>query len=508
MPRVRVKNGPNRDTVAEVGEAPLTLGRDPTCSIQIVDKGASRQHAEIFRIGEMCFIRDLQSRNGTYVNDNRIDEELLREGDRVQIGATVLVFESGDKKSRRDDSDFEFSEENFGSTLELQLEDLAMVNVGEGDGSEAQRLRALYRLGRIIGTKSEEQELIDDTLPFACATLRADSAFLFLRDPVKGNITPIGTYSVNNKSGGKVSRSIIRRAIQEKRALLTSDAMQDNRFSAQESIMMKEIRSVICVPLSVSGGLSGVLYLACDNPINAFSDEELELAAAIADQIGLAIAHIRSQIAMRENLMSTIRALVRAAEMRDPTTRGRSERVARYAMAVGDQLKLSQEQVENLQLAALLHDIGSLAEGEDIDFSEHARNLPENFRELTPAERRVLLTLEIVGDMACYNQVEKPIRFQLERNDGSGPQGMKGDEIPVSARILALAIEFDRMVNLISMEKSAEHMLKEAVVEIGRQAGRSFDEQVVKALLVAHRQGVLHTQSAPPQSDTEEVPST
>ena len=82
MPRVRVKNGPAKGSTFDIGEEPLSIGREPTCGIQVLDKGASRNHAEIFRIGEMCFIRDLDSRNGTYVNDTKIEEELLREGDR------------------------------------------------------------------------------------------------------------------------------------------------------------------------------------------------------------------------------------------------------------------------------------------------------------------------------------------------------------------------------------------------------------------------------------------
>jgi len=490
MPRVRVKNGPAKGSTFDIGEEPLSIGREPSCGIQVLDKGASRNHAEIFRIGEMCFIRDLDSRNGTYVNDNKIEEELLREGDRIQIGATVLVFESLDaapSSGGGGEGNLEFSEEDVGNTLELRLEDLSAINVGEGDGTEAIRLRAIYRLGRIIADEKEESKLIEKVLPFTTEQLRADFSYLFTRDPQKGNIVPIGTHSKTGRKGGKISRTIIRRAIQEKRALLTSDAMQDNRFSARDSIVLKQIHSVICVPLSVSGDLSGVLYLAADNPANVFSEEELELAAAMADQIGLALSHLRIQKQQREHLMSTIRVLVRASEMKDPTTRGHSERVAAYSLAIGRQLRQKAEDLDSLQLAALLHDIGKLAQGDSSMYglpSAASAGLSED-------ERVVRTTIEMTKDMACYPLIEEGLRYQLERNDGSGPEGLKGGAIPLMARIIAVANDFDNRANAMS-QKSAGVLLKEAIIELGRQAGRRFDEDVVKALLIAHRNGSLH----------------
>ena len=79
----------------------------------------------------MCFLRDLESRNGTFLNDERVEEEMLREGDRVQIGATILVFDASD----RSDSELEFfDEEDTSSTLELKLEDLTDLTASQGDG--------------------------------------------------------------------------------------------------------------------------------------------------------------------------------------------------------------------------------------------------------------------------------------------------------------------------------------------------------------------------------------
>src|SRR5512137_44667 len=93
MPSVWVKNGPLKGRTFELHDAVITVGRDPTETVQVLDQGVSRQHARIYRAGEMCFIRDLGSTNGTFVNDQRVQEELLRSGDVIRIGSTLLAFE-------------------------------------------------------------------------------------------------------------------------------------------------------------------------------------------------------------------------------------------------------------------------------------------------------------------------------------------------------------------------------------------------------------------------------
>ncbi len=488
MAKIRVKNGPLQDKVIEITDDPVVIGRDPSCALQIMDKGASRQHAEVFRIGEMCFLRDLESRNGTFLNDERVEEEMLREGDRVQIGATILVFDASD----RSDSELEFfDEEDTSSTLELKLEDLTDLTASQGDGGEVHRLRALYRLGRMIGEAGDEKGLIDKVLPFITQQLNADLVYLFTRNPDTGAISPIGSYTTKVNQDSKISRSIIRRAIVDKRAILTSDAMSDGRFKAQESIVIKGIRSVICVPLSVSGNLSGVLYVASDSPALVFSDDELELAAAMADQVGLAIANFRMMAAQRDNLMSTIKSLVRAVEMHDPTSRGRSERVSHYASVVAKKLGLSNEMQQNIRLAGLLHNIGILADGDLASFARSGKELFDS-KKSSALQARVNATLEIINGMECYNNIEKTISNMYERNDGSGPNGLKEDKIPPSAKILGLAIDFDEMANTIS-EESEKVRLREALAEIGRQSGRKYDESAVKALLTAHRDNTLHS---------------
>lgn len=93
MPCIKVKTGPNSGRVVEIGLHPVRIGRDDGMEIQVLDVGVSRHHAEVFRIGEMSFVRDINSTNGTLLNGVKASEEPLKDGDEILVGDTVLVFD-------------------------------------------------------------------------------------------------------------------------------------------------------------------------------------------------------------------------------------------------------------------------------------------------------------------------------------------------------------------------------------------------------------------------------
>ena len=502
-PQIRIKNGVAKGAVCEVGDHPLSIGRDPTCDIQLLDKGASRRHSEIFRIGEMCFIRDLESRNGSFVNDVRIDEELLREGDRILIGSTILVFESS---AEARPSGIEFAgeeEESFEQTLTLQLEDLSEMSVtNSATDGEAARLRALYRLSRLIAEEREQSKLISKVLEFAAGVVPADSAYLFLPDPVTGNIAPLGIYNKGEKTTStKVSRSIIKRSLQERRAILTTDAMKDARFSARESIVLKQIHSVICAPLSATGGIGGVLYLASDRPQQVFSEDDLELAAAVAQIAGLALANLRVQREQRETFMNTIRGILVAGEMRDPTIRGRSARMAQYAYAIAMELGLSESQCNDIQLAALLCDLGRMV------IDEASIYVHQFEAGMSLEDKRRFATMEILREMNPARDILQAVEFMPERYDGTGPKKLAGAAIPLGGQVLGIASAFEQMAHEHS-DVRAEEAIRRALVAINTESGKAFSPDVVKALLIAHRQGTLYSQKAPiTADDAKETPA-
>ncbi len=469
MPGIRVKNGPSQGQTFSIGEKALIIGRDETCDLSLQDKGASRQHAEIFKIGDMCFVRDLESKNGTFVNDNRITEEMLRDGDRVQIGGTVIVFEP--LAGARSEDELDFSEDELEAFYELRLEDLTAVNVGEGDVSSEIHLRALYRLSRLVASEDVEDELVAKALAFICETLRADGVYLFGRDPQKGGIITLGSHVPKGGRSGQLSRTIIRKVLTDKRALLVTDAMRDDRFSSNESVMRHNIHAVICAPVALYEGNDAALYLAGDDPGISFNEQELELVAAMADQMGLALAHIASKLRRREYMLAAVRLLLRAADVNKPGILARNERLAGYMRSIGRSLHLGPSILEKLQLAGMLHNYSEMVG------ATSGRN----------AEERVQDTVDLLSREKFFPEIEDIIAYQLERYDGSGPKGLLGAELPLEGRIFQAALDLEGALG----ESRAPSAVSAVLVEMTREAGKKYDPEVVKAVSDAERAGIL-----------------
>ncbi len=470
MPGIRVKNGPSQGQTFNVGDKPLTIGRDEDCDLSLQDKGASRQHAEVFKIGDMCFIRDLESKNGTFVNDNRVTEEMLRDGDRIQIGGTVIVFEP--LAGTRPDDELDFSEDELEAFYELRLEDLTAVNVGEGDASSELYLRALYRLSRLVASEESEEDLVRKALAFVTETLRADGAYIFGRDPQKGSIITLGSHVPKGGRSGQLSRTIIRKVLQDKRALLVTDAMRDDRFSSNESVMRHNIHAVICAPMTLYDGAETVLYLAGDDPAVSFNERELELAAAMADQIGLALSHIASKVRRREYMLSALKLLLRVADVNKPGIMASNERIAGYMRSIGHAMHMGPDCLEQLQIAGLLYNYAEMAG------TDRASKTPEE---------RTADTVDLLSREMFFPEIEDIVAYQLERYDGSGPKGLVGAELPVEARIFQVAMDLEEK---LGADNAAERLSAE-VGAIADQADKRYDAEVVKGAVAAEKAGML-----------------
>lgn len=484
MPRIRIRDGPNRGLVYEIGQTRLLLGRDTDCTIQILDKGASRHHAEIFTVGSMCFIRDLDSRNGTYVNDERIHEELLREGDRIVIGSTTLVFEAGEESEggERNIQFTEGKEEELGSTLELRLDDLAGLE--EEEDRDTANFRAIYQLGKILGSERNLEAAQEKALAFLAEFVPAEQIYLFARDPKTGSLVPRARFERDPSSPAQVSRTIIKRCLRDFRSILTTNAMSDARFKGKDSIVLGRIRSVICVPMVNQGELSGVLYLSSSQISEPFVEEDLELVTAAATLLGLAIESLEAARYQRETFLSAVRTLVTISEAAtDPKRPGHSERVASYADAIARQLGLSERARVNIQLAALLHDVGKAMSQEKTKGSD-----TQALRRGEPGTIHVILGAETAAKLAHAEDVIPAIRHHHEAFDGSGyPDGLSGEAIPIGARIIAAADFLDHLWQDPAWAAEPQGALK----RLEEQSGRKLDPEVVRACIGAFKTGNL-----------------
>lgn len=176
-----------------------------------------------------------------------------------------------------------------------------------------------------------------------------------------------------------------------------------------------------------------------------------------------------------ENLyIETVAALVEAIEAKDSYTRGHSENVAKYALAIGNKMDLTDSEIEELQIAALLHDIGK------IGIREEVLNKPTKLNDLEyrHIKQHPGIAYQIIGRIPGIERVAKIVLHHHERYDGQGyPEGLKGDEIPLGARILAVADTFDAM----SSNRSYRNALPLDAIkqELLRNSGIQFDPGIL-----------------------------
>ncbi|HVY63077.1 MAG TPA: FHA domain-containing protein, partial [Planctomycetota bacterium] len=328
MPNVRVKSGTNAGLTYEVGEAPLLIGRDDRAEIQVLDQGVSRRHAEIFRMGEMFFIRDLDSRNGTFVNEERIKEELLRDGDEVRIGSTVIAFEDAPPPGVAHPSAGRRVRiaEGAEATTTIHIEEVFAGDVDdllEPSKSDEQRdLRTLYRVAHAIAESKDTQQLLDGAIRLAGESVRADHACVFVRKEGTREFELEATYqpeSLAGKGVPVVSTRVIQECVQTSRAQISVEEKGGSSPDPTASALgIGRPRSVIVAPLVAMDQLHGVLYCACQDDSERFNRESLDLVTAIALQLGIALQGLLATQRQEKILISAVRTLSSILEMRDP----------------------------------------------------------------------------------------------------------------------------------------------------------------------------------------------
>ena len=308
MARLIVQSGPDAGTAYPLADESVSIGRSSSSTIQISDKRASR-HNTLLRAERGGYVaEDLGSKNGTLLNDGPlVGRVMLKSGDRLQVGDTTFVFEK-DSNDLAKPSDTTRSgrvrmveEKVEGAVEELLLESSsggypAPVKVERALMRDPfERLKVLYQVSDSIRSVLGPDELLEHILDILWNVAHPDRGVILLRDETENTLEPT---VVRTKEGGEeevaVSRSIVERAMEEKVAILVSDAPSDIRFASSESLVLGRIRSVICAPMVFKEEVLGVLYIdALESGGISYTQDELELVSGIANQAAVALTNAR-----------------------------------------------------------------------------------------------------------------------------------------------------------------------------------------------------------------------
>ena len=256
------------------------------------------------------------------------------------------------------------------------------------------------------------------------------------------------------------------------RMVVVNDVEADGRFGPVSALGYRRL-SAVSVPIEHGGELLGVLTLASPN-VNAFAAEDLLVVEALATNLALGLRCRQYRDAEARNYLGIIRGLATALEAKDAVTRGHSARVAHLCHHIGLKLGMERPQLERLEVAASLHDLGK------IGVPERVLNKPGP---LDAAERRWIREHPMVGaemleEIPLLWDIAPVVRAHHERFDGEGyPDGLRGEEIPLASRIIAVADTMDAM--LMPRPYRRGRTLEEALAEIQACAGTQLDPAVV-----------------------------
>jgi signal transduction histidine kinase len=314
--------------------APIAgIGRDATNAIHLHDTEISRRHAE-FRVtldGGGYRVLDRGSANGVFVNGQPVEDALLRSGDQVQIGQTVLVYTGGRGEAPADLAD----RIRMIARPDAELSSQIVGTIGDAEGSRIlsapddeqspwlrtrlANLAILYEASQAVSHILDRSQLLDRILELTFRSIEADRGCVMLLNADKGKLEPKAARWRNPAAGGQellaVSRTITDHVLRERQGILVSDAARDQRFSPGKSIIDIGIREAICVPMKGRHETIGVLYLDTitrraggvsprstsgtdAQGSSKFTDDHLALAIALAHQAALAIEGTRYYQAM------------------------------------------------------------------------------------------------------------------------------------------------------------------------------------------------------------------
>ncbi|MBI5606393.1 MAG: HD domain-containing protein, partial [Deltaproteobacteria bacterium] len=232
------------------------------------------------------------------------------------------------------------------------------------------------------------------------------------------------------------------------------------------------------LPFLIKDEVFGLLSLANKVGGASFTDDDISLALTLVNKTALRIENNVLYEIVYNNLVNSLKALVISIEARDPYTRDHSERVTAYALQTAEVFGMSEEDKDALKFGGYLHDIGKIGIRDGVLLKPGP---------LTEAEQADVRLHPIIGDnilkpLMFFPKEREIIRYHHEHYDGKGyPEGLSGEQIPLIARVLAVADAYDAMTSSRPYRKAMTH--NQAIREIKRGACTQFDEKIVQAFL-------------------------
>lgn len=274
-----------------------------------------------------------------------------------------------------------------------------------------------------------------------------------------------------------VGEGIAGMVAREGKSIYCEDIEKDVRFMRNSNIKYSS-KSFIAVPLKIKNKVIGVLNVNSKRKGKQFSERDIKLLEILADQAAVAIENIQLYRDMKGMYIGTIKMLAKAIDAKDPYTKGHSEKVTLFAVEIAEEMKLPEKLIKNIEFAALIHDIGKIGVKDSVLTKPSRLSVSE----YAMIKKHPAIGEQIIAPIEFLTNITPLVLYHHEHYDGGGYlEGLKGDEIPIGARILIVADSYEAMISDRPYSKSMTR--EQAIEELKDNSGSQFDPEVVNAFL-------------------------
>ncbi|MGA2090366.1 MAG: HD domain-containing phosphohydrolase [Endomicrobiales bacterium] len=343
-------------------------------------------------------------------------------------------------------------------------------------------LVGIHEFGMTATGIASKEELNQSVIDSACRLLRSDAGSLMMLNHETNELTVAASRGLSPEVVAvtrlKIGEGVAGRVAETGKGIFVEDIKTDVRFLHSTMPDHYTARSFISVPLRVKNRIIGVLNVNSVEADQRFEERDVRLLTILADQAAITLENIDLYDNLQNFYLEMVQTLARAIDAKDAYTHEHADRARRYARLIGHKLNLPAPMIRHIEYAALMHDIGKIGIDEQI---------LHKAGKLTQEERAIIMKHPSIGNrilapVAFLSPIAPMVLYHQEWYNGQGyPEGLRGEEIPLGARIVAAIDAFDAITSDRPYRKALPRSV--AIEELQKGAGTQFDPKVVIAFL-------------------------
>ncbi len=390
----------------------------------------------------------------------------------VVFGYVIAFNKKGISNFSRNDSNFLSAFARHAMTV---LENRELIYQSE---KKIQELSILIRASELGNSTLELHVLLSRLIAEAKRLIGAQASSILLynekRKELDFYVASSKQIHVLKKMTVPIGEGIASWVFLNKKPVIINDVAKDSRFYEEVDKQTRfKTKSMIAVPLLAKDEVVGVIEVI-NKQSGDFNVNDILLLTAIASQTGMSIQNARLFRKTEKLLFNTISSLSQAIDAKDRYTRGHSDRVTEYSMMIAEGMGMSRDDVKNVRLAGILHDIGKIGINEKILLKQG--KLSDEEWEII--KKHPLIGEKILEHIDEIREILPGIRNHHEHFNGEGyPDKKENDNIPLLGRIIAVADAYDAMIS--ERPYKPAYSSDEAIKELRRCSGKQFDPGIV-----------------------------